>query len=88
VCARVAAGLERQAAALASAGSSVIRRAAAQNLDDWALVGEPARVADGIARYREELGVTHLIARMQLPGADERDVFECLDHLAGMVGTA
>jgi alkanesulfonate monooxygenase SsuD/methylene tetrahydromethanopterin reductase-like flavin-dependent oxidoreductase (luciferase family) len=82
VCARVAAGLERQAAALASAGSAVIRRAASAGLEDWALVGEPARVADGIARYREQLGVTHLVARMQLPGADERDVLECLDHLA------
>jgi hypothetical protein len=26
--------------------------------------------------------MTHLIARMQLPGAEERDVMECLDHLA------
>jgi alkanesulfonate monooxygenase SsuD/methylene tetrahydromethanopterin reductase-like flavin-dependent oxidoreductase (luciferase family) len=85
VCARVAAALERQAAALASSvNSSVLRRAAAQELEDWALVGEPARVADGIARYRERLGMTHLVARMQMPGADERDVFECLDHLAGI----
>jgi alkanesulfonate monooxygenase SsuD/methylene tetrahydromethanopterin reductase-like flavin-dependent oxidoreductase (luciferase family) len=82
VCARVAAGLERQAAALASAGSAVIRRAFSDRLEDWALVGEPAEVADGIARYRAELGVTHLVARMQLPGADERDVLECLDHIA------
>jgi alkanesulfonate monooxygenase SsuD/methylene tetrahydromethanopterin reductase-like flavin-dependent oxidoreductase (luciferase family) len=88
VCARVAAGLERQAAALASAGSAVIRRAATSSLEDWALVGEPAEVADGIARYREELGVTHLIARMQLPGAEERDVFEALDHLAEIAATS
>ena len=83
VCARVAAGLERQAAALATAGNAVIRRVASAGLEDWALVGEPSEVADGIARYRERLGVTHLIARMQLPGADERDVMECLEHLAG-----
>jgi alkanesulfonate monooxygenase SsuD/methylene tetrahydromethanopterin reductase-like flavin-dependent oxidoreductase (luciferase family) len=82
VCARVAAGLERQAAALASAGSAVIRRAAAGKLEDWALVGEPERVADGLARYREEIGMTHVVARMQLPGAEERDLFTCLDHLA------
>lgn len=82
VCARVAAGLERQAAALASAGSAAIRRAATAGLEEFALVGEPAEVADGIARYRSELGVTHLVARMQLPGAEERDVMECLDHLA------
>jgi alkanesulfonate monooxygenase SsuD/methylene tetrahydromethanopterin reductase-like flavin-dependent oxidoreductase (luciferase family) len=62
----------------------VIRRAATSSLEDWALVGEPAEVADGVARYREELGVTHLIARMQLPGAEERDVLESLDHLAGI----
>jgi alkanesulfonate monooxygenase SsuD/methylene tetrahydromethanopterin reductase-like flavin-dependent oxidoreductase (luciferase family) len=87
VCARVAAGLERQAAALASAGSAVIRRAASAGLEDWALVGEPAEVADGIARYRERLGITHLVARMQLPGAGERDVMECLEHLAEIANT-
>ena len=87
-CARVAAGLERQAAALASAGMSAIRRVASSGLEDFALVGEPERVADGIARYRERLGMTHLIARMQLPGAEERDVFECLDHLAEISAAA
>jgi alkanesulfonate monooxygenase SsuD/methylene tetrahydromethanopterin reductase-like flavin-dependent oxidoreductase (luciferase family) len=88
VCARVAAGLERQAAALANAGSAVIRRAAAGSLEDWALVGEPERVADGLARYRDELGMTHVVARMQLPGAEERDLFACLEHLAEIAAQA
>ncbi|MCR9278555.1 MAG: LLM class flavin-dependent oxidoreductase [Pseudomonadaceae bacterium] len=30
-------------------------------VDDWALVGDPAFVSDQVARYRETLGMTHLI---------------------------
>jgi len=84
--ARVAAGLERQAAALAKASQAAIRKAAPASVEDWALVGEPAAVADDIARYRETLGLTHLIARTQLPGVDELDVLESLEHLAGLAG--
>jgi alkanesulfonate monooxygenase SsuD/methylene tetrahydromethanopterin reductase-like flavin-dependent oxidoreductase (luciferase family) len=84
--ARVSAGLERQAAVLAKASQAAIRKAAPAALEDWALVGEPAAVADHIARYRETLGLTHLIARTQLPGVDELDVLESLDHLADLAG--
>jgi alkanesulfonate monooxygenase SsuD/methylene tetrahydromethanopterin reductase-like flavin-dependent oxidoreductase (luciferase family) len=83
---RVSAGLERQAAALAGARQAAIRRAAPTSLGDWALVGEPAEVADQLSRYREELGVTHLIARAALPGVDELDLIESLEHLAGLAG--
>jgi len=79
---RVSAGLERQAAALAGARQAAIRNAAPTSLDEWALVGEPDAVADQLARYREVLGITHLIARPALPGVDELDVLESLDHLA------
>jgi alkanesulfonate monooxygenase SsuD/methylene tetrahydromethanopterin reductase-like flavin-dependent oxidoreductase (luciferase family) len=83
---RVSAGLERQAAALASARQVAIRNAAAGTLAEWALVGEPAAVADQLARYREELCITHLIARTALPGLDELDLLESLEHLAALGG--
>lgn len=82
--ARVTAGLERQAAALASAPQAAIRNAAPASVADWALVGEPAAVGDELARYREALGVSHLIARTQLPGVDELDLLESLEHLAAL----
>jgi alkanesulfonate monooxygenase SsuD/methylene tetrahydromethanopterin reductase-like flavin-dependent oxidoreductase (luciferase family) len=82
ILSRVRDGLERQARALARTASASLRRIAAERLEDWALVGEPAEVRDGIARYREALGITHLIARTQIPGADERDTLAALDQLA------
>jgi alkanesulfonate monooxygenase SsuD/methylene tetrahydromethanopterin reductase-like flavin-dependent oxidoreductase (luciferase family) len=81
---RVREGLERQASMIARAGSAAIRRAAQASLDDWAIIGEPAFVADGVARYREELGVTHLIARTQMPGAEESETLASLEHVAGL----
>ena len=81
---RVREGLERQASLIARTASAAIRRAAPTSVEDWALVGEPAEVADGVARYREELGVTHLIARTQIPGADEHETLASLEHLAGL----
>jgi alkanesulfonate monooxygenase SsuD/methylene tetrahydromethanopterin reductase-like flavin-dependent oxidoreductase (luciferase family) len=86
--ARVSAGLERQAAALASAPQAAIRKSAPASIAEWALVGEPAAIADEIARHRETLGVTHLIARTQLPGVDELDLLESLEHLAGLAESA
>jgi alkanesulfonate monooxygenase SsuD/methylene tetrahydromethanopterin reductase-like flavin-dependent oxidoreductase (luciferase family) len=84
VCARVHAGLERQAAALARSGAAAFRRAHSEDVDDWALIGEPARVADAIALYRERIGVTHLVARVQVPGATSADIDRALEGLAAL----
>jgi alkanesulfonate monooxygenase SsuD/methylene tetrahydromethanopterin reductase-like flavin-dependent oxidoreductase (luciferase family) len=46
-------------------------------------VGEPAAIADGIARYRERFGMTHLIVRAQIPGATPSELEASLDLLAG-----
>ncbi len=56
----------------------------AARVDDWALVGEPARVADRIARYREALGITHLIAALQVPGASAAEIEASTEQLAGL----
>jgi alkanesulfonate monooxygenase SsuD/methylene tetrahydromethanopterin reductase-like flavin-dependent oxidoreductase (luciferase family) len=65
--------LAKQAAALARAPSAALRGAAESSLDDWALVGEPAAVAEKIGRYRERLGMTHLVVRGQIPGLPRED---------------
>jgi alkanesulfonate monooxygenase SsuD/methylene tetrahydromethanopterin reductase-like flavin-dependent oxidoreductase (luciferase family) len=38
---------------------------------DAFIVGDPAGCVDAIQRYRDELGVTHLLARVQWPGVDQ-----------------
>jgi alkanesulfonate monooxygenase SsuD/methylene tetrahydromethanopterin reductase-like flavin-dependent oxidoreductase (luciferase family) len=42
--------------------SSALVRTLPRQLDDWAIVGTPRHVRETIARYREHLGITHLIA--------------------------
>ena len=32
-----------------------------ESLDDWTLIGDPAFVRDGIHRYQETLGMTHMV---------------------------
>ncbi|MEM1231093.1 MAG: LLM class flavin-dependent oxidoreductase [Pseudomonadota bacterium] len=53
--------------------------------DDWALLGDRAQVADEIARYRETLGITHLIAsRPRVPGLSAKLLDASLEALAGL----
>jgi hypothetical protein len=47
-------------------------------------MGEPERVRDEVARHREKLGMTHLIARTQVPGADADEQLAALDALAAL----
>jgi alkanesulfonate monooxygenase SsuD/methylene tetrahydromethanopterin reductase-like flavin-dependent oxidoreductase (luciferase family) len=82
--ARAHAGLTQQAAALAKAPAASLRRAAAASVEDWAIIGEPDEVAERIARQREKLGVTHLIARVQIPGLDREVTLASLQELAAL----
>ena len=75
--------LEAQAAAMARSGRSIPRDGAVA-LEDWALVGEPKQVADGIARYRERFGMTHLIARSPIPGVEPAELEASLAHTASL----
>ncbi len=68
VLARAREGLARQARALTHAPVAAIRRAAQAPLDEHALVGPPEAVAESVARYRQRLGMTHLIVRAAVPG--------------------
>jgi alkanesulfonate monooxygenase SsuD/methylene tetrahydromethanopterin reductase-like flavin-dependent oxidoreductase (luciferase family) len=82
--ARAHAGLTQQAAALARAPAASLRRAAAASVEDWAIVGEPAEVAEQVARQREKLGITHLIARVQIPGLAREEIEASLHELAAL----
>ena len=84
VCARVHEGLARQASAMARSSPASLRRDGVEDVDSWALVGEPARVADEIERYRERIGLPHLIARVQVPGASRQDVDTALEQLSAL----
>lgn len=55
-------------------------------LDDWAIVGTSQQVADKIARYRETLGMTHLIVRGRIPGVEETDWIQSLARLGEVSG--
>lgn len=74
-------GLARQAAALARSALGTLRAAASAPLQDWALVGTPEEVGEGLLRYHKALGVTHLVARGQIPDAPPAAVEESLELL-------
>ena len=84
VVGRVRDALQRQAETLARSGSAVLRRSGSVDAEDFAILGEPARVRDEVARYREKLGMTHLIARTQVPGADADEQLDALEALAAL----
>jgi alkanesulfonate monooxygenase SsuD/methylene tetrahydromethanopterin reductase-like flavin-dependent oxidoreductase (luciferase family) len=52
---------------------------------DRFLLGDPARVRDEIARYRDTLGVTTLIVRVQWPGMDQARVLRTIRLLGEQV---
>jgi len=84
VVSRVRDALQRQALALGSSASAVLRRSGAAEAEDFAILGEPTRVRDEVLRYREKLGMTHLIARTQVPGADAPERIAALEALASV----
>jgi len=81
---RVRESLARQSAALAAAPIASLRRHAEAEIDDWALVGEPEAVADQVQRYRETLGMTHLLALPQVAGTDADEVSASLEQIPGL----
>jgi alkanesulfonate monooxygenase SsuD/methylene tetrahydromethanopterin reductase-like flavin-dependent oxidoreductase (luciferase family) len=52
---------------------------------DRFLLGDPARVRDEVARYRERLGITTLIVRVQWPGMDQAAVLRSIRLLGEQV---
>jgi len=52
---------------------------------DRFLLGDPARVREEIARYREQLGITTLIVRVQWPGMAQAAVLRSIRLLGEQV---
>ncbi len=53
-------------------------------VEDWALVGSPDQVAEGIALYRARLGMTHMIARTHVPGAEAAEIERSVEEIAAL----
>ncbi|MEE2778649.1 MAG: LLM class flavin-dependent oxidoreductase [Acidobacteriota bacterium] len=82
---RVREALDHQAKEMRASASSLLRKRAEAALDDWALVGEPARVEDELARYREGLGMTHIVVRGSIPLTEPGDRIRSLEAIAELV---
>jgi len=52
---------------------------------DRFFVGDPARIVDEVARYRERLGITTMIFRLQWPGMDQERVLRSIRLLGQKV---
>ena len=76
--------IERVRQSLTAQGRSVSPDSTEATVDEWALVGEPEFVAEGIARYQERLGMTHLIARSRVGDVDQKEVIQSMEFLARM----
>ena len=64
------------------------RLRAGETIDDWTLIGDPEFVKDGIQRYQETLGMTHLVAtRLRIPGVAESTLRESVSLLARTIAT-
>jgi alkanesulfonate monooxygenase SsuD/methylene tetrahydromethanopterin reductase-like flavin-dependent oxidoreductase (luciferase family) len=74
--------LADQARAVANRLGKRFARLAESPVDEWALVGEPAEVAEAVERYRERIGLSHLIARAQVPAVSAEEVEESVRLLA------
>lgn len=59
--------------ALSKTAASIVRDESAP-VDEWTIIGDPHYVRDQLARYTDELGLTHLIASGRLPGLTAEDV--------------
>lgn len=83
--ARVLGALEAEAAARARFMGGALARAARGGIEERAIVGSSNFVRDGLARYRERLGMDLAIARSEVPGAGEAARDASLERLATRV---
>jgi alkanesulfonate monooxygenase SsuD/methylene tetrahydromethanopterin reductase-like flavin-dependent oxidoreductase (luciferase family) len=80
--ARVADALAAQADAIARRFGDSLPHAGGAAVEEWALLGEPTEVEDQIGVYREAIGLTHLIARIEVPGATPAELEASAEALA------
>lgn len=82
--ARVRCALEAESRAMSGRVPAAIARAAREPLAERVLVGTAESVAEGVARYRERLGMDLLVARSAVPGASPAESTASLERLAAL----
>ena len=67
---------------MARAGTRLVQEQELADIDNWAVVGGRDEVRAGLDRYRERIGMTHVIARCGVPDAAPREIEESIRSLA------
>jgi alkanesulfonate monooxygenase SsuD/methylene tetrahydromethanopterin reductase-like flavin-dependent oxidoreductase (luciferase family) len=83
--ARVVGALEAEVRAMPRDAPPALTRAASGELADRVLVGTADEVAEGVARYRDRLGLDLLVVRTEVPGASPAERERSLERLVGDV---
>jgi alkanesulfonate monooxygenase SsuD/methylene tetrahydromethanopterin reductase-like flavin-dependent oxidoreductase (luciferase family) len=82
---RVRCALAEQVAVMRSGANRVMRARLPETEEEWGIVGTPDEVRAQVARYRSELGMTHLIAtRLRIAGIDETALEESIRTLVAI----
>jgi alkanesulfonate monooxygenase SsuD/methylene tetrahydromethanopterin reductase-like flavin-dependent oxidoreductase (luciferase family) len=68
-------------------GLGALRASESELLDSCFLVGSPAEVLDRLKSMQADLGMTHLVARVFLPGRAHVDVLDSIRLLASEIAT-
>ena len=85
--ARVEAVLKEQMKLLQGRGTQAVARAGAAQVSDWALLGDRDQIRQQIARYRRELGMTHLIiTRLRVNSLPGDMLEENIERIAELLG--
>jgi len=72
--------LEEQAREMSQSG---LRKGLSVAVDDWAIVGDAAFIKDQVARYQDELGVTHfVVTRLRIGGVESDDLEHSMRRVA------
>jgi len=83
--ARVRTALRAAQRPLHRAGPKALARSVQAPLAERVLVGTASEVAEDLARYREQLDLDLLIARLGVPGGDAKEQHAALERLAELV---
>lgn len=81
-CDRVRSALTAQAIRMARAGTRLVQEEELADIENWAVVGSLDQVRAGLGRYRERIGMTHVIARCGVPDAAPWEIEESIRALA------
>lgn len=81
-CDRVRSALTAQALRLARSGTRLVGEEELADVENWAVIGNEDEVRAGLDRYRERIGMTHVIARCGVPDAARWEIEESIRQLA------